>query len=399
MLLKTMLFALLWNQSICYIPQCTNLTFGKCSNKSYCGITDTGIHNCLPCSIGKLCPGDGYMYSIEQLNGKYIVSPSKRSLKFKKIGKIVKIVKIGLKVAAIAKTGGVAALKAKATQLAINKGLQCLKNGLSNFCNGKGKLAKLKNTITKAKGLVSKVKSVKGKLSGIKDKVASKVKPVNKKLSGIKNKVASKVKSVNKKLSGIKDKVASKVKSAKGKLSKIKKIRTNLAKNKGIKEIIKNTTCKKVIDNVAQKVNSVTKNVAKSTVNRGRDWLNNKLGCDKTPTKTTHLRGSVNKNNNENSHEQTDAPTPETDSIPNSGNRPPKKQPIARTDDTVTTRPPKKQPIARIDQRYPPGAQDNYVSFPSLKPVTKNGKELDYPKGGRVRDHAVVSTWEPLRGS
>jgi hypothetical protein len=48
--------------------------------------------------------------------------------------------------------------------------------------------------------------------------------------------------------------------------------------------------------------------------------------------------------------------------------------------------------------RIPTGcfaAQDNYVGFSSLKPVTKNDKELDYPKGRRVRDHAVVSTWEP----
>jgi len=32
-------------------------------------------------------------------------------------------------------------------------------------------------------------------------------------------------------------------------------------------------------------------------------------------------------------------------------------------------------------------------------PVMKNGKELYCPKGRRVRDHFVVSTWEPLRGS
>ena len=29
----------------------------------------------------------------------------------------------------------------------------------------------------------------------------------------------------------------------------------------------------------------------------------------------------------------------------------------------------------------------------------KNGKKLYYPKDRRVRDHEVVSTWEPRSGS
>jgi len=119
MFLKIILFFLLWNQSKTnptgndclkrgssnslqkvsyYIPQCTDLTFGKCSVKSYCAITHNGIHNCLPCSIGKICPGNGYMYSSlsskQQLSSKYIVSRGiqhNRFLRFKKIGRIVRV--------------------------------------------------------------------------------------------------------------------------------------------------------------------------------------------------------------------------------------------------------------------------------------------------------------------
>ena len=168
MLFNAIISFLLLGHSICYTPQlnCTELTFGKCSVKKYCGITDTGSYNCLPCQTGKLCPGDGYIYLAPQLNeqnlnhntlqqiakiskGTYIVSsdPSNRILFRKKLKRLVKIAKVGLTVAAIAKTGGVAALKkaaaAKAKEIAIKKGIQCLKNGLSNFCNGKKKGAKL----------------------------------------------------------------------------------------------------------------------------------------------------------------------------------------------------------------------------------------------------------------
>jgi len=47
---------------------------------------------------------------------------------------------------------------------------------------------------------------------------------------------------------------------------------------------------------------------------------------------------------------------------------------------------PNKNGVAIRHHHYPSdsfGFHDNYVSFSSLKPVTKNGKELDYPKGGR----------------
>lgn len=183
MLLLVAVFFLLQGQSSCFSPQtmCNDLTFGKCSIRTYCGKTDTGLHNCLPCPPGKLCPGDGYMYLAPQVNNlklnhnsanyitniknnSYIVSsdPSNRVLIRKKLKKIGKIVKVGLTIAAIAKTGGVAALKkaaaAKAKQMAIRKGIQCLKNGLSNFCNGKKKGGK----ISLPKGL-----KVKPKIGGL----------------------------------------------------------------------------------------------------------------------------------------------------------------------------------------------------------------------------------------
>jgi len=53
-------------------------------------------------------------------------------------------------------------------------------------------------------------------------------------------------------------------------------------------------------------------------------------------------------------------------------------------------------------QHYPPdsfGNQDNYTNFTSGNPTSKNGKELYCPEGGRVRGHAVASTWEPRSGS
>jgi len=52
-----------------------------------------------------------------------------------------------------------------------------------------------------------------------------------------------------------------------------------------------------------------------------------------------------------------------------------------------------------MNQQYPPEDQNNYMSFSSIIPVTENGKVPYYPKGGRVRGHAVASTWEPRSGS
>ena len=53
-------------------------------------------------------------------------------------------------------------------------------------------------------------------------------------------------------------------------------------------------------------------------------------------------------------------------------------------------------------QQYPPdsyGSQNIFKDFPTNNDVTENVKEPNYPKGGRVRDHEVVSTWEPRSGS
>ena len=49
--------------------------------------------------------------------------------------------------------------------------------------------------------------------------------------------------------------------------------------------------------------------------------------------------------------------------------------------------------------QYLPGAQNIFKEFPVDNFVTENGKEPNYPKGGRVRDREVVSTWEPRSGS
>jgi hypothetical protein len=143
MLFIAIFFTLLWRQTSCYLqPVCYDLTFGKCSIKNYCGITDTGAYNCLPCPAGNLCPGDGYIYHEQQLNNKqinrnltkyniiltshfgrrgYIVSsdPSNGRFLRKKFKRFIKIVKVGLKVAAIAKTGGTAGIaKLAAVRLA-----------------------------------------------------------------------------------------------------------------------------------------------------------------------------------------------------------------------------------------------------------------------------------------
>ena len=53
-------------------------------------------------------------------------------------------------------------------------------------------------------------------------------------------------------------------------------------------------------------------------------------------------------------------------------------------------------------QQYPPdsyGDQNSFKECPTNNIVTENGKELYYPKGGRVRGHAVASTWESRSGS
>ena len=197
MFLKLIAFFLLCSQSICYgqSVKCLDTTFGKCPKQSYCGISDTGSYNCAPCPYNNLCPGDGYTYQIRLINetNSYIVSSS-RNLIGKKLKKIGKIVKVGLTIAAIAKTGGVAALKtaaaAKAKEFAIRKGIQCLKNGLSNFCNGK------KKSIGKIGGKIKQSKSV-SKL--LKKTVAAKL-PSRKTNLGKTNKVKTTTRANSKKI-------------------------------------------------------------------------------------------------------------------------------------------------------------------------------------------------------
>jgi hypothetical protein len=53
-------------------------------------------------------------------------------------------------------------------------------------------------------------------------------------------------------------------------------------------------------------------------------------------------------------------------------------------------------------QQYPPdsfGFHNVSNEFPNNNFLTEIGKDNYCPKGGRVRDHAVVSTWEPRSGS
>jgi hypothetical protein len=297
MMFKAIIFALLCCQTICYLQQsvCTSVAFGKCTVGNYCGITDTGAYTCLPCPARNLCPGDGYTYSEQQLNkhltnsSKYIIHKSNnsyivssnRKLFRKKLKRIVKIAKVGLKVAAIVKTGGTAGLAklaaAKAKQMAIKKGLQCLKNGLSNFCNGKKKGIKLKvkPRIGSAGGLVKKTKLItQGNLR--RGPKPSATKPT-----------------------GVKTKPTFKPKPSKGN-------RKRPSKNVATKPPISNDDsvepCSNIFDDFANKVNNVTNNVVKNPVNKGRDWLKRNIGgsrgnCNhKTGRKRpTNLRGKTKK--------------------------------------------------------------------------------------------------------
>lgn len=273
---------------------CFGSTFGKCLPRSYCGVMDTGTYECLPCTAGNLCPGDGYIYTATQLNRQtitlnnakyvanttYIVSRN-RSLLRKKLKKIGKIVKVGLTVAAIAKTGGVAALKkaaaAKAKEFAIKKGLQCLKNGLSNFCNGK------------KKGTI--VKKVKGKaLSRIK------MKPVGIVKRAKTLQISAPKISRTKRIPSIKTKTLQRSKpKSKGTISK-----TKFSKTRGGSTFPPLTPCKNIFDTIAEKVNNATRHVAVKTVNNGRDWLKKNVGgtasgCKNSGIQHTNLRGSKRK--------------------------------------------------------------------------------------------------------
>ena len=315
MLLLVAVFFLLYGQSSCFSPQakCYDLTFGKCSTRTYCGKTDTGLHACLPCPSGKLCPGDGYTYLAPQVNGlkinhntaryitniknnSYIVSSNRILIrkKLKKLKKIVKIVKVGLKVAAIVKTGGVAGLKqaaaAKIKQLAVKKGIQCLKNGLSNFCNGKkkgGKLGLPKGLKVKPKigGAVRKPEITKSKVTN-----TNMINPRARNPKTRTSKARTRT-SKTKPLLITKGKIKGKIKG----------------KTKGRVKRKVTKPCSNIFDSLANKVNNATSHVAYKAVNKGRDWLKKNVGgntgnCEKSvvvkrnPGKNpTNLRGSKSK--------------------------------------------------------------------------------------------------------
>jgi hypothetical protein len=412
MLLIALIFSLLCRQSSCYLQQpiCSGLTFGKCSIRNYCGITDTGAYNCLPCPAGNLCPGDGYIYREQQLNNKelnsklakynithtsnnsYIVSsdPSNGRFLRKKFKRFIKIVKVGLKVAAIAKTGGTAGLAklaaAKAKQLAIKKGLQCLKNGLSNFCNGKKKGAKLKAKprLGSAGRLVKKTKLPAVTQGNLRKKklirrVATPTTPVTKpqpsKPSGTRTK-SRKTKPLGKGKGngrqpsrGVKN-LRSKPPSSNDDSSKAQ------------------VPCSNIFDNIANKVNNFTSNVVKNPVNKGRDWLKKNVGgnsgnCKQTSLtrRPTNLRGQT--TNPKISPTKTKAkPRP---SVPVSN------------DDTVNP------PVSNDDTTSAPNSNDDSTSIPKMNPATKSKpKPRETPKTIRppsTDDTIVTKSRRPVRKS
>ena len=398
MIFKTTVFFVLIRQSICYLQQsgCSTLSFGKCPTRTYCGITDTGSYGCLPCPAGKLCPGDGYTYPVQQLNNRvlthhtakhiakisnntYIVSsdPSNRVLFRKKLKKIGKIVKVGLTVAAIAKTGGLAALKtaaaAKAKEFAIKKGIQCLKNGLSNFCNGKKKGAKL--------GAV-KLK-IKPKLGGgitkrVKNKPASIVSKKQIARPQITKKNSSKVRLSR-----------TKTKPTRTKTTKTKPTRTKTTKTKP-----PNNPCSNIFDTLANKVNNVTRHVADNAVNKGRDWLKKNVGgntgnCSpgSLAKQPTNLRGSKGKRGRSKSKSSRPGSSSNTDDSPNNSNtddgssaviptpspkprplikkQPVKMLPVLRTDDSTSGPTLRRRPIARTDDITA------IISNPTSRPIKR----------------------------
>jgi hypothetical protein len=313
MFFKTIFYLLLCHQSICYIPPslCSNLSFGKCSNGDFCGITNNGDYACLPCPANSLCPGDGYIYFASQLNknmislpksnGSYIVNG--RSLKrFRKIGKIIRV---GLKVAAIAKTGGVVGLKsaaaAKAKQLAIRKGIQCLKNGLSNFCNGKKKTgSKIKPKASS--GIRTKIGSInKKQVALVKLKPKPQIKPA---VLSVKTKPTVTRKGGKPKVSIAKTKPKTAVtrKGGKPKVSMAKtkpKPAISSVKSKPKPSASLGQPCSNIFDTIANKVNNVTRHVAVKVVNKGRDWIKQRINGNSgncvRPTsgakRPTNLRG------------------------------------------------------------------------------------------------------------
>lgn len=432
MLFRGLFFLLLLlDQSSCFSPQnkCYDLTFGKCSTMTYCGKTDTGVRACLPCPSGKLCPGDGYMYLAPQANNlklnhnsakyitnvknnSYIVS-SNRILIRKKLKKIGKIVKVGLTIAAIAKTGGTAALKkaaaAKAKEFAIKKGIQCLKNGLSNFCKGKKKGRKI--------GLISKGVKVKPRIGGIvKAPKVTKPRVSNKKTitPRARNPNLSRPKISNPKTRTSKAKAKPREKPA-------PTTKTSKTFGKTKRRVKRQVTkpqpqpCRNIFDSLANKVNNATSHVADKVVNKGRDWLKKNVGgnsgnCEKrTPAKRpTNLRGSKSKPTPISSGSSTDDSTytPSSDDTPSNTRstddstpspkaKPktqPKKQvikppPISRTDDNIASSKPvriKKKPISKTD--------DVVIVAPTSRPINRRRQPI-------ARTDDAILTVRPSRQS
>jgi hypothetical protein len=459
MLIKYLLSALLFHQSIGYLQQsiCSDSAFGKCPIRTYCGITNTGVYKCLPCPGEKLCPGDGYIYHEQQLNKRtfnhnaikyiihtsnnsYIVSsdPLNRKLFRKKLKRFIKIAKVGLKVAAIVKTGGTAGIAKlaaeKAKQLAIKKGLQCLKNGLSNFCNGKKKGAKpnlklkpkVKPRIGSAGGIVKKTKPaaiqpnpstnlrrgvkkpvVTGALTPrspvTRTRTRTKIKPNSSKTTDAKTKTKAKgTKAKGTKAKGTKAK-GTKAKGTKAKGTKAKGTSSKskpLGKGKrkipprGIKNIItkppsSSNPCGNIFDDFANKVNNVTNNALKNPVNKGRDWLKKNIGgnkgnCnDQTSTSSgkrpIHLRGNSKRNPEVLPKRKPKLLPPGSISDDTSNNS-------GQTDDSPpTTRPvtktrPKARPVTKTDDSQPVPRHKYIPTRPKAHPVTKTDDSQPVPR-------------------
>jgi hypothetical protein len=384
MLFIAIIFALLCHQSSCYFQKsvCTSLAFGKCVVGTHCGITDTGAYTCLPCPAGKLCPGNGYVYHEQQLNNKklnrnaakyiiqssnnrYIVpsDPANRILFRKKLKKFIKIAKVGLKVAAIVKTGGTAGLAKlaaeKAKQLAIKKGLQCLKNGLSNFCNGKKKGAKPKLTtkprVSSAGGVVKKTKLItQGSLR--RSPKTSAIKPI------------------------FKPKPRKTKPLGKGKGKKIQPFKKLTSKPPSFNEksVKTHTPCSNVFDDFANKVNNVTNNIVKNPVNKGRDWLKKNIGgnsgnCKQQPVgrkRPINLRSQTPKTK----------PKPKPKTKPKTKpkqtatrkRRPTKTKSKSRSDAPTSNVDTVSPPVSNDDTTNAPVSNDDSRPIPKTRPVTKS---------------------------
>ena len=398
MFFTLLLFIVFCRQSICYPP---NLCSVKCLTKTYCGITDTGAYTCLPCPEGNLCPGDGYTYTQPRVNNKKIFSSSGGSYivshinkggerYLKRLRRIVKIAKVGLKIAVIAKTGGVAALKkaavSKAKELAIKKGLQCLKNGLSNFCKGKKNIiikpkpnskSRIINLKPKAKitSLKTKTKILnlkpKAKISSLKTKIKIKTKPT---------KLIPRTKAKSKKNNLIPRTKATPKKNNLG-----KKVKPNPSN----RPITNKQPCTNIFDRIANRVNNATGNIIKRPVNKGRDWLKRNVGGN-SPTcvvriqtkRPSNLRGVAKKrisspNSKDNNNLITVTSRPSKNRLRKSrrSNRLPVQQPKTQTQSRKghpPTRVPTTIPVTNDDSVQTINPTIRITRRPSTIPVTND---------------------------